>query len=141
MSAARTFALVIGVVYLLVGIMGFVPGLVQPPRNGGDLIIEAGHGRLLGLFPINVVHNIVHLAIGAWGLLGSRSHPGAVTFARGLTILYALLAVMGLIPVLNTMFGLAPLYSHDVWLHAGTALVAAYFGFGPPARVTSRRHR
>lgn len=141
MGPARTFALVIGIVYLLVGIMGFVPGLVQPPQNGGDLIIEAGHGRLLGIFPINVAHNLVHLAIGAWGLVGSRSNGGAVAFARGLTILYALLAVMGLIPATNTMFGLAPLHGNDVWLHAGTALVAAYFGFGPPARVTSHRHR
>ncbi len=138
---ARAFALVAGLIYLVVGILGFVPGLVTPPHAGVDLAVDAGYGRLLGIFPINVLHNIVHLAIGVWGLVGYRSHGGAVTFARGLTILYALLAIMGLIPGLNTMFGLVPIYGNDVWLHAGTALLAAYFGFGPPARVTSHRHR
>jgi hypothetical protein len=50
-------------------------------------------------------------------------------FARGLTVVYGILAVMGLIPALNTMFGLAPIFGHDIWLHAGTALIAAYFGW------------
>jgi hypothetical protein len=40
-----------------------------------------------------------------------------------------LLAILGLIPATNTMFGLVPIYGNDVWLHAGTALIAAYFGF------------
>ena len=50
-------------------------------------------------------------------------------FARGLTVVYGVLAVMGLIPVLNTTFGLIPIFGHDVWLHAGTAILAAYFGW------------
>jgi hypothetical protein len=36
---------------------------------------------------------------------------------------------MGLIPALNTLFGLAPIHGHDVWLHGGTAIIAAYFGW------------
>ena len=124
----RTFARVAGIVYLLVGIMGFFPALLSSP-TGPDLAVDAFHGRLLGLFPVNLMHNIVHLAIGLWGLVGSSSLGGSVGFARGLAILYAVLAVMGLIPGLNTMFGLAPLHGNDIWLHAGTALVAAYFGW------------
>ncbi len=70
-----------------------------------------------------------------WGTSeGAGSFSGAVSFARGLAILYAVLAVMGLIPGLNTMFGLAPLHGNDIWLHAGTALIAAYFGWGAAAR-------
>jgi hypothetical protein len=52
-----------------------------------------------------------------------------LSFARGLAIFYAALTIMGLIPVLNTTFGLIPIFSHDIWLHAVTAGVAAYFGF------------
>jgi hypothetical protein len=130
----RRFALAVGIVYVLVGVLGFIPALVQPPDAARDMAVAAGYGRLLGLFPINVVHNVVHVAIGAWGLAGSRSFAGARGFARGLAVVYGVLAVLGRIPATETLFGLAPLYGHDIWLHAGTALVAAYFGFGPPAR-------
>jgi hypothetical protein len=125
----QKFALIFGIVYLVVGILGFIPGLVTPPEAGHGLAIEAGHGRLLGLFPINLVHNLVHIAVGLWGLAGSRSFTGAVTFSRGLAVLYGLLTILGLIPATNTLFGLAPIHGNDVWLHALTALIAAYFGF------------
>ena len=103
----RRFALVVGIIYLVIGIAGFIPGLVQGPGYS-DLAVNALSGNLLGLFPVNVVHHIVHLLVGV-------------------------LAVMGLISAasLDTMFGLTPLFSHDVWLHAGTAVIAAYFGWGP----------
>ncbi|BDP41297.1 membrane protein [Deinococcus aetherius] len=135
----RTFAQVAGIIYLLVGILGFFPALLSAP-TGPDLAIDAFHGRLLGLFPVNLTHNIVHLAIGLWGITAARSLSGAVGFARGLTVLYVILGIMGLIPGLNTMFGLAPLHGNDVWLHFGTALVAAYFGWGA-ARDTSASYR
>ena len=126
----RTFALVFGVVYLLVGLLGFFW------QGGLAIAREAGPGgdwpRLLGLFPINLLHNIVHLAIGAWGLASYRSYAGSVAYARGLAILYGLLAILGLIPATNTMFGLVPIFGHDIWLHAATALIAAYFGFMAP---------
>jgi hypothetical protein len=134
--STRYFALIIGIVYLLVGIMGFIPGVVQEPHPQDpahhELVVDAGYGRLMGLFPINVLHNIVHLAVGALGVVGYRTFRTARTYARGLAIFYGLLAVMGLIPVLNTTFGLIPIFGHDVWLHAGTALLAAYFGWGAP---------
>jgi hypothetical protein len=93
------------------------------------LTVPTGFGYLLGLFAINVIHNVVHLGVGIWGLSASRSSLASVQFARGLAILYGALTIMGLIPGLDTMFGLAPLFGHDVWLHAVTALAAAYFGF------------
>ena len=42
---------------------------------------------------------------------------------------------MGLIPGLNTTFGLIPIFGNDVWLHALTALIAAYFGWGTRDRA------
>jgi hypothetical protein len=129
--STRTFALVAGIVYAIVGVMGFVPGLLQlPPPDAPELVAPAGYGWLLGLFPVNVVHNVVHLAIGIWGLAAYASRGAAVTFARGLAILYAAFAVMGLLPVARTAFGLVPLFGHDIWLHAATAAIAAWFGWG-----------
>lgn len=127
--SVRLFALISGIVYVLVGLLGFVPTFVAAPEAAPALAVEAGYGYLLGLFPINVLHNIVHLAVGLWGLLAYRSYSGARTYAKGLAIFYGLLAVMGFIPVLQTTFGLIPIFGHDIWLHALTALVAAYFGF------------
>ena len=69
-------------------------------------------------------------------------------YARAAAVIYALLTVLGMIPVTNTAFGRVPIYGHDVWLHAVLAVVAAYFGFveknGPrrqrPERDLSRSH-
>jgi hypothetical protein len=126
----RTFALIFGIVFLIVGIGGFIPGLTDhsaTPDPG--LTMTSGYGHELGLFPINILHNIVHIAFGLWGLVAYKSYGGARTYARSVAIIYAVLTVMGLVPTLNTTFGLIPLYDNDVWLHALLAIVAAYFGF------------
>jgi hypothetical protein len=113
--------------------MGFVPALVQPPHHAPPLAVETGHGRLFGLFTINILNNGIHLLIGAWGIVGSRSASASLIFARGLALFYGLLAILGMIPATNALFGLVPIHDHDVWLHAASALVGAYFGFGPPS--------
>ena len=126
----KTFALAFGAIYLLVGILGFVPGLND--HNHADmppLAIDQSYGRLLGLFPVNLVHNAVHILIGIWGLLSAKSVGAARLFGKGLAIIYGLLTVLGLVPGADTLFGLAPIFGLDVWLHALSALVAAYFGF------------
>jgi acyl-CoA synthetase (NDP forming) len=52
-----------------------------------------------------------------------------VSYARIVAVSYGLLTVMGLIPGLNTTFGLVPIYGADVALHGVIAAVSAYFGF------------
>jgi len=135
----RRFALGIGVVYVVVGILGFLPGIVQPPPSGApDLAVDAGYGYLMGMFPINVAHNIVHLIIGILGVVSYRAFDSARLFSRGLAIVYGLLTIMGLIPGMNTTFGLVPIFGNDIWLHALSALLAAYFGWFSPAMTTTR---
>jgi hypothetical protein len=130
----RTFALIAGIVYLAVGVLGFVPQLLTaPPASAPALGIHAFHGYLLGLFPVNLMHNLVHIAIGAWGIAAYRGATNARTYAKALAVIYGILALMGLIPALNTLFGLAPIHGHDVWLHALTAAIAAYFGWAAKA--------
>ena len=126
--STRTFAMVFGIVFLLVGAAGFIPNLVQPLHPGHPPVDPEG-ALLLGLFPVNMLHNVVHVLFGVWGLAASRSLGGSVAYARGVAIIYALLTIAGFVPNLNTMFGMVPLYGNDVWLHALLALVAAYFGW------------
>ena len=126
----RTFALVFGIGFLIVGAAGFLPGVtLMPPHTHPDMKVDTLFGYELGLFPVNVLHSLVHLLFGLWGLLAFRSLSAATLYARSVAVIYAVLTVVGLIPALNTVFGLIPLFGHDVWLHAGLAAVAAYFGF------------
>lgn len=123
----RTFALIAGIVFLGAGFAGFVPALLTPLDR--ELAVPAMQGRLLGLFPTNVLHNLFHIAFGVWGIIAYRNVVWATLFARTTAVIYGLLIIAGLIPMLDTMFGLIPIYGHDVWLHAILAVAAAYFGF------------
>jgi hypothetical protein len=111
-----TLARVFGALFIVVGLLGFVPALTPG-------------GNLLGLFPVNAMHNLVHIGLGAWGVIAGVSLAAAVIYFRGIAIIYGLLAVLGLIPATNTLFGLAPIHGADVVLHAVLALIAAYLGF------------
>jgi len=95
-SPIQSVALVVGVVFLLVGILGFVPGITS---NYGDLKF-AGHGsdaQLLGLFDTSVLHNIVHLLFGVAGIVLSKTWDGARTFLVGGGAIYLVLFVYGAI--------------------------------------------
>lgn len=124
----RRFAAVLGLLLLLVGLAGFVPPLIWPAQ-GGALAMDSPHGLLLGIFPVNAAHNGVHLLSGLWGLAAARSAGGALLYARAVAIGYALLTMMGMVPGLDDLFGLMPLYGNGIWLHLGVAGGAAYFGW------------
>lgn len=137
-----TFALLAGIAFLGAGLLGLVPAALQPPPPGvPPTSFDMLYGYLLGLFPVNIVHSAVHLAIGAWGIVAWSGAASAVGYARSLAVLYGLLAVMGLVPGLHTVFGLLPLHGHDVWLHAGSAAIAAWFGWRRSPAEAERRAR
>ncbi len=126
----RRFALIWGIVFLLVGLAGFVPGFLMPfAPDHPPLAVESAGGLLFGLFPVNVLHNLVHIAFGIWGIAVWRSVAGSRTYAQSVAVIYAIFVVMGFFPGLNTTFGLIPLFGHDIWLHAVLAAGGAYFGF------------
>jgi Domain of unknown function (DUF4383) len=124
----RRFAAILGLLFLFVGIAGFVPQLIWPAQ-GGALAVDSPHGLLFGIFPVNAVHNGAHILFGLWGLAAARGAGGALLYARGVAILYALLTLLGMVPGLDDLFGLMPLYGNDIWLHLGIAATAAYFGW------------
>ncbi|HTU12048.1 MAG TPA: DUF4383 domain-containing protein [Allosphingosinicella sp.] len=137
----RRFAFLLGLFFVLAGIAGFLPLFAHPeagvtlPANGvaaaeyGHAILGTGDDMLFGLFPVNVAHNVVHILFGLWGLAASRSRRAALLYARSVAIIYFLLAVAGLLPALQTGFGLIPLYAKGVWLHGLIALGGLYFGW------------
>jgi len=135
---ARRFAMIMGIVFVLVGILAFIPGVTQPdPSNAPPLSVHGpGHGYLLGLFHVNVLHNVVHLLFGVLGILMARDAASAVLYARIVAVAYGLLVILGLIPATSTTFGLIPIHGADVVLHLLIAAAAAYFGFVHRTDVT-----
>src|SRR4051812_20468999 len=120
--ATRAYALIFGLIYAGVGIMGFIPTFLTPHMDHPALMVESNYGLLLGLFPVNTLHSIVHLLTGLVGVVASRRFIAARNYCRAIAIIFGLLTLMGLIPGLNTTFGLIPLYGNDVWLHALTTV-------------------
>ena len=130
-------ALLFGIVFIVAGLAGFFAS--PPAADAPPLAVEHGHGLALGLFPVNTLHNIVHLLFGVLGILASRgAFTAAQTYFRVVAISYALLTVLGLLPATQTTFGLVPIWGPDVWLHGAIAVVAAYFGFAVGAPVARR---
>ncbi|MBE9179604.1 DUF4383 domain-containing protein [Oculatella sp. LEGE 06141] len=135
----RYISLLLGVSFLLLGLAGFVPSLVLLPNAAADapintpsLLFNDGYGYLFGLFPTNYLHNAVHIAVGVLGIAAFTSLGGALLYLRGFAIAYFLIALMGLLPLSNTVFGSMPIYGNNVWLNALSAAIATYYGFLKP---------
>ena len=125
MSLAQRFAQVFGAIYLLVGILGFIPPLLAPAPGWGPF-----GGLLIAIFAVNWLHSLAHIAIGVAGLATFRNPVAASTYALVIGIAYALLFVLGLLPgVVGPLDGLLPLNWPDNILHLLTAAIAfgAYF--------------
>lgn len=127
MSLAQRFAQIFGAIYVLVGILGFIPPLFLGTTTMGW---GPFGGYLLGLFAVNWLHSLAHLAIGVAGLATFRNLEAARYYALVIGVAYILLFVLGLFggPV-GPLDGLLPLNGLDNVLHLLTALVAlgAYF--------------
>lgn len=128
-TAARTTvqkaSLAVGAVFLLVGILGFVPGIT----TNYESLQFAGHhseAMLLGLFQVSVLHNIVHLLFGAAGLLLARTATGARSFLLYGGIVYLVLFVYGLVVPEDSAGDFVPLNSLDNILHLvlGAGMIA-----------------
>jgi hypothetical protein len=109
-------ALAVGVVFLLVGVLGFVPGITT---NYGSMSFASHHSdaRLLGLFQVSVLHNIVHLLFGVAGLLLARTAAGARRYLIVGGIIYLVLFVYGLLVDDMSSANFIPVNTADDVLH------------------------
>jgi hypothetical protein len=131
--ATRYFALIFGIIYTIIGLMGLIPAFLQPAVQGNPPVtLDTLHGNLLGIFPVNILHTLVHLIVGVWGILAFRSFDASRGYAIAAGVLFGLLFIMGLVPGLQTVFGLIPLHAADVWLHLVSSAAALFFGLTAP---------
>ncbi|MFK0247186.1 DUF4383 domain-containing protein [Amycolatopsis azurea] len=135
-TPGQLIAAVVGVVFLLVGVAGFIPGLT----TNYDQLTFAGHhssAMLLGLFMVSVLHNIVHLLFGVAGLLLARTPRGAIGFLIGGGAIYLVLWLYGLVIDPDSAANFVPVNAADNWLHLGLAL--GMIALGAAAAAIDRR--
>jgi hypothetical protein len=127
-------AAVVAAVFLLIGILGFIPGIT----TNYDTMQFAGHesgAMLLGVFQVSILHNIVHLLSGIVGLPLARTVAGARSFLIGGGIIYTLLWLYGLIIDQESGANVIPVNDADIWLHFGLAVGMIALGALIPTRA------
>jgi Domain of unknown function (DUF4383) len=124
-TAVQKAAMAVGVVFLAVGILGFVPGIT----TNYDTLGAAGHeseAMLLGIFQVSVLHNIVHLLFGAAGVAMARRADSARTYLIGGGVVYLVLWLYGLFIDKESGANFVPVNTADDWLHLvlGVGMIA-----------------
>lgn len=110
----RNLAYLGGIVFLLIGILGFF------------------NDPVLGLFDVDTMHNLVHIGSGLLGLfLASRGHDSAVLYGKIMAVVYGLVTVVGFIQGEGQLLGLMAINTADHFLHLALTAYFAYIGFGP----------
>jgi Domain of unknown function (DUF4383) len=131
-------ASVVGAVFLLVGVLGFIPGVT----TNLDTITFAGNNSmamLLGIFMVSVFHNIVHLLFGIAGLAMARTATTARTYLIGGGVIYLVLWLYGLIIDQDSAANFVPMNPADNWLHLGLGIGMIALGVALGTNRTAAR--
>jgi hypothetical protein len=124
-TAVQKAALAVGIVFLAVGVLGFIPGIT---RNYNALAIYSHHSDalLLGIFQVSILHNIVHLLFGIAGLVLARTVSGARNYLVWGGAIYLVLFVYGLIVGQRSAANFVPVNTADDFLHLvlGVGMIA-----------------
>ena len=127
---AKTLGMLFGIVFLAVGILGFVPGVSAPGPDGMPM--------LLGIFMVNTAHSMVHIASGAVFLFASMAGAGAASlWFKLFGLVYAVVAVLGFMTPNGMLLGLISNNPADTWLHVGLAAAMLLIGFAVPKQATA----
>jgi hypothetical protein len=128
-------AAAVGIVFLLVGILGFIPGITS---QYGEMKMAGmdSQAKLVGIFQVSILHNLVHLAFGVAGLLMARKFSSARTFLVGGGAIYLVLWIYGLVVNQNTNANFVPVNTADNWLHfiLGVGMIAVGIALSRGAR-------
>jgi hypothetical protein len=120
-------ALAVGAVFLVVGVLGFVPGITT---NYDQLTFAGRHSTagLLGIFNVSVLHNLVHLAFGVAGIALARTFNSARSYLIGGGVVYLVLFIYGLVINHDSSANFVPVNDADNWLHLGLAVAMIALG-------------
>jgi hypothetical protein len=130
----QLLATLVAATFVLVGIIGFIPGLTTNLYDGLEFAGEDGDAEILGVFETSVLHNLVHLAFGVVGLALARTWSGARTFLIGGGIIYLLLWLIGLFGGLDWI----PVSDPDDWLHLVLGVAMIGLGYATTREGTPR---
>jgi hypothetical protein len=121
-TPVQNVARLAGLVFLLVGIAGFIPGITTNLYDGLDFAGDGSEAELLGIFQVSVLHNIVHLLFGV-GIFLAATPEGARNYLIGAGTIYLLLFVLGILGAADWI----PANDADDWLHLvlGAGLLGA----------------
>ena len=116
----KTLGMLFGIVFLAVGILGFVPGVTKDDM-------------LLGIFHVDATHSVVHIASGAIFLFASMAGAGpARLWFKIFGLIYAVVAVLGFVNSNGPVLGMISNNPAVTWLHVALAVVMLLIGFGSP---------
>jgi len=119
----KTFGILFGIVFLAVGILGFVPGITKDDM-------------LLGIFMVNKMHSIVHIASGVVFLLASMAGAGAASlWFKIFGLVYAVVAILGFMNPNGMLLGMMSNNPADTWLHVVLAAAMLLIGFAVPKQA------
>jgi hypothetical protein len=121
MRFIQRVATISGIAFIVASLLGLVAGGMPGMKMGGASVM------LLGLFPVNMLHNLVHLAFGVWGVIAGRGERASVTYALGSGVSYMILGVVGMFT--DSLLGMVPIGGYDVVLHLVLAVMLAGCGF------------
>ena len=136
MKLQNTCALTLGIIFLILGIAGFIPALTTVPGETfdsaipltADGIYSKGFSLLLGVFPTNLMHNLFHILVGGLGIAAAKTNAGR-TYNQIFGISYIAIVIMGTLPLAKTVFGIMPVFGNNIWFNGLTGAIATYYGF------------
>lgn len=123
---AKLVVSVLGAVFVLIGILGFIEPLTPDDK-------------VLGLFAVNGLHNVIHLLSGVVALIAASSEATARLYGKVFGVVYALVTVLGFLMVGDgSILGLIPINQADNVLHIFLTVVLLYVGFGTEGESRGR---
>ena len=130
----------VGIVFFLVGVLGFIPGITTN-YVGLQAAGHESHAELLGIFQVSVLHNVVHLLFGVAGVALARTASGARLFLVGGGAVYLVLWLYGLVIDKSSQANFVPLNTADDWLHfvLGVGMIALGVVLGKRPRSMGSR--
>lgn len=124
-SPVQAASALVGAVFLVVGVLGFIPGITTP-YDGMEAAGHESRAELLGIFQVSILHNVVHLLFGVAGIALARTASSGRAFLIGGGAIYLVLWLYGLLIDKSSQANFVPLNTADDWLHfvLGAAMVA-----------------